>query len=62
MTKEYNNLFDVLLDHQIATEEEIRLVSYINGHNLESLESILSVRCGYGTLSQYKECELEAFE
>jgi len=62
MREEFNNLFDVLLDHQIATEEEIRLISCINGHTLESLESILFARCGYRSLSQYKECELEAFE
>tara|TARA_R100001015_G_C4477289_1_gene58938 strand:+ start:312 stop:503 length:192 start_codon:yes stop_codon:yes gene_type:complete len=61
MKEEFNNLFDVLVEHQLATEDEIRLVCSMNGHNLKSLESILYVRCGYRSLEQYMECESEAF-
>ena len=61
MREEFNKLFDVLINHQLATKEEIVLVCCINGHNLESLESILYARTLYRSLAQYMECESEAF-
>tara|TARA_R100001443_G_scaffold91549_1_gene98181 strand:- start:10982 stop:11194 length:213 start_codon:yes stop_codon:yes gene_type:complete len=59
MREEFNKLFDVLVDHQLATKEEIVLVCCINGHNLESLESILYARTLYRSLAQYMMCEAD---
>ena len=50
-------LHDYLLEHEIATQDEIRLVTSINGYNLDSLESILYSRTGYRTLKQIVEME-----
>tara|TARA_B100000575_G_C22896183_1_gene521261 strand:+ start:55 stop:231 length:177 start_codon:yes stop_codon:yes gene_type:complete len=57
MEKQEQELNDYLIDFNIATEEEIRLVTSINGYNLESLESILYSRTGYRNLEQIKEME-----
>ena len=57
MNKDTEELYDYLVEFDIATEEEIGLVCSINGTNLESLESILYVRTGYRSLEQLGEME-----
>ncbi len=46
--------FENLVNHKIATEEEIKLVTMINGWNEESFDSILYARTGYNSWDQYK--------
>ena len=57
MDKEMNKLWDYLLECEIATQEEINLVTAINGTNLDSFESILYARTGYRSLEQNLDCE-----
>ena len=57
MNKDTEELYDYLVEFDIATEKEIGLVCSINGTNLESLESILYVRTGYRSLEQLGEME-----
>tara|TARA_R100000808_G_C2134809_1_gene143306 strand:- start:1125 stop:1298 length:174 start_codon:yes stop_codon:yes gene_type:complete len=57
MDKKLQMLWDYLLESEIATQNEISLVTSINGTNLDSLESILYSRTGYHTLSQIQEME-----
>ena len=59
MNKNEEELYDYLVEFDIATEKEIGLVCSINGTNLESLESILYVRTGYRSLEQLGEMEEE---
>ena len=59
METQINDLWDYLTETGIATTEEISLVTSINGHNLDSLESILYCRTGYHTLEQVQEMEEE---
>ena len=47
-----DELWDYLAETQTATEEELRLVTCINGHSLETLESVLFARTGYRSLEQ----------
>ena len=54
--KEY---YDYLIEHEIVTEDEIDLVTKINGYNEETLDNILYVRTGYQDLEQYTEYEDE---
>lgn len=54
---ELDNYFDFLVNNCIATEEEIKLVTSINGYNETTLNDILYVRTGYRSIEQYKECE-----
>ena len=52
-----DELWDYLIETNTATEEEISLVTSINGWSLDSLESILYSRTSYRTLAQIKELE-----
>ena len=54
MDKEMHELWDYLIDYEIATEDEIKLVTSINGTNLDTFESILYSRTGYRSLEQIK--------
>tara|TARA_R100000329_G_scaffold142446_1_gene125890 strand:+ start:273 stop:521 length:249 start_codon:yes stop_codon:yes gene_type:complete len=51
-----DELWDYMLFHEIATEDELMLVTNINGFRLDVLESILYARTGFHDLKQYKEC------
>ena len=60
MMDEYTTeLWDYLEETEIATKDELRLVTCINGCNPGTLESVLYVRTGYRSLQQLKECEGE---
>ena len=48
-------IWEFLIDYSIATEEELQLVTKINGYNVDSLESVIYVRTGYRSLDQLKE-------
>ena len=56
---ELNEIFNYLEDMQIATAEEIQLITAINGWNIETANDILYVRTGYRDLEQYTEYEDE---
>ena len=52
-----NALWDYLIETQLVTEDEVRLVTAINGTNLESFEDMLYVRTGYRSLEQILDAE-----
>ena len=52
---EFNEYCDYLIECGIATEDEIQLVTTINGFTIETLDDILYARTGYRTLEQYKD-------
>ena len=49
---ELTTLWDNLITYEIATEEELQLITSINGYNLEALEDVLYVRTGYRSRDQ----------
>ena len=54
---ELNEIFEYLENMQIATAEEIQLITDINGWNEETANDILYARTGYRDLEQYTEYE-----
>jgi hypothetical protein len=48
-------MWDYLVDNGIATEEELHLVTDINGYNEKSLLDVLDVRTGYKSFDQLDE-------
>ena len=52
-----NKIYDYILNNDIATKDEIRLVTSINGYNEESLNSIIYSRTGYRSIEQLQELE-----
>ncbi len=53
-----SKLWDWLVDVGIATEEELKLITGINGYNIDTLNVVLYYRTGYRTREQYEYCEL----
>lgn len=49
--------YDYLVECGIATEEEIQLVTYINGYNPDTMKDILYVRTGYRDFDQLEDEE-----
>ena len=55
MDHETTRLWDWLIESGTATEDELVLVTNINGTSLESLESVLFSRTGYRALEQMED-------
>ena len=51
--KTLNKYYDFLIENEIATENEVNLVTNINGYNIESFNNILYCKTGYRTKDQY---------
>lgn len=43
-----------IIDYGIATDEEIELVTSLNGYTEETLDDIVCARTGYDDLNEYK--------
>jgi len=56
--KKINKLWDWLVDIGIATNEELKLITGINGYNIDTLHDVLYYRTGYRTREQYEYSEL----
>ena len=57
MDTELNAIWDWILEMEIATENELILITKINGWNAESLNSVIYCRTAYHDMEQYIECE-----
>lgn len=53
--KQFNELWDLLIEHGVATEEELQLVTAINGQNITTLNDVLYARTGYRDWEQFEE-------
>jgi len=53
--KDVNELWDELLECDLFTEEELRLLTNINGYSLETLNDAIFARYGYRDLEQMME-------
>ena len=49
------DMYDYLVDNGVATDEEIKLVTQINGDNIDTYEDILYARTGYRNFEQLEE-------
>ena len=52
---EIDHLWDYMVNHEIATNEELKLVVKIFGNTLDNLEKVLYCRTGYRDLQQAEE-------
>ena len=59
--KEYwlhlDKIWDYIVENGIATDEELKLVTCINGYNAEALNSVIYARTTYHSMEQYIEGE-----
>ena len=54
-----NEIWDYLLEREIATESELILVTNINGYNVETLESVIYAKTGYRSVEQIEDAEFD---
>lgn len=54
-------LYDFIVDNELATENEIQLVTNINGWNEDALNDIVWARTEYHDAKQCVECEPDNF-
>lgn len=54
MAQELIDLWDYMVEQGIATDDELRLVTSIDGMNIDTLNDVLYVRTGYRDIKQYK--------
>lgn len=47
--------WDAIIMYGIATEEELQLVTCLNGYNKEALNDVVYVRTGYRDIQQFLE-------
>jgi DNA uptake protein ComE-like DNA-binding protein len=50
--------FSRLIDLNIATENELNLITGVNGYSIDTLNSVIYYKTGYRDLEQYEEAEL----
>ena len=58
---ELDLIYDFITDNNIATEQEINLITCINGYNEKTLNNIIFVRTGYHDTEQLITCEPESY-
>ena len=54
---ELNDFWDYLVDHNLASEETLKIITNINGYNEQTLNDVLYATTGYRDLEQLKEQE-----
>lgn len=54
-SKKIEIVWDYLVAYGIATEDELKLITNINGFNMESLNSVIYARTSFKDYEQLKE-------
>ena len=52
MTKTIEQIWDLLIDYNVATQDELKLVTSINGYTIDTLNSIIYARTAYRNIEQ----------
>ena len=59
MDKTINEVWDLLIGYEVATQKELELVTCINGYNIDALNDIIYARTGYQNIEQLQNEILE---
>ena len=55
MDKTINEVWDLLVEYGIATQEELELITCINGYNMDTMDSVIYARTGYQNIEQIQD-------
>lgn len=55
MNKNINKIWDLLIEYGIATQEELQLVTCINGYNIDTMNDIIYARTAHRDIEQLME-------
>lgn len=59
---ETNQAYSFVIDNGICTQDEVDLVTSINGYNVEAINDIVYCRTGYHDIEQLHDCEYDSFD
>ena len=57
--KRIAEVWDFIIENSIATDDELQLITSINGYNEGALNDVIYVRTAYHSMEQLQECEYE---
>jgi len=57
MLNNVHEIWDFIIERNIATEETLQVVTSINGYNAETLNEVLYAVTGYRNIEQFEEEE-----
>lgn len=52
MDKTIDEVWDLLIEYGVANQEELRLVTCINGYNMDTMNDVIYARTGYRDIDQ----------
>ena len=55
MDKTINEVWDLLIEYGVATQEELELITCINGYNMDTMDSVIYARTGYQNIEQIQD-------
>ena len=55
MDKKVDEVWDLLIEYGVATQEELELVTCINGYNIDTLNDVIYARTGYQNIEQIQD-------
>ena len=55
--KRVAKIWDYIVEYGIATDDELQLITNINGYNEDSMDAVIYARTGYRSMEQIQECE-----
>lgn len=55
MNKTIEQIWDLLIDYNVATQDELDLVTSINGYSIDTLNSIIYARTAHQNIEQLME-------
>lgn len=60
-TREKSMIWDFITENEIATDDEIQLVTCISGYTVDTLNAIIFARTGYRDMKQIHDGEPENY-
>ena len=55
MDKKVDEVWDLLIEYGVATQEELELITLINGYNMDTMNSVIYARTGYQNIEQIQD-------
>ena len=55
MNKTIDEVWDLLIEYGVATQEELELITCINGYNMDTMNSVIYARTGYQNIEQIQD-------
>ena len=60
MNKTIDEVWELLIEYGVATQEELELITCINGYNMDTMNSVIYARTGYQNIEQLQDEIMEA--